>query len=82
MKFPGTKEEFDAWWEGKEDGRWKGVRSHTCPIARFLRHKGVVNASVGCLMWSGNGVLLNILPRWAKEYVYVFDNEFYLPIAF
>lgn len=74
-KFPGTKTEFDTWWGDKEDT--SRARLTSCPIARFIRHKGIDNPHVTSASWYDNPYSLARypLPVWAKRYVREFDES-------
>ena len=77
MKFPGTKKEFDKWWRGKTDDRVDLPRAQTCPIARFLCHKGVQDPRVRITKWSDNDKPDDVydIPVWAQKYVRSFDTK-------
>lgn len=80
MKFPGTKREFDAWWKGKKDNG-RGLRHLSCPIARFLAHKGSEKPRVSGTWYSTEATRLSstrtnlLLPKWARDYVKKFDEK-------
>lgn len=75
MKFPGTKKEFDAWWVGKKD-TYIRYRNESCPIARFLKHKGIEYPKVAFVTWypSAYDGIRFPLPKWVARYVTKFDK--------
>jgi len=72
-----TKKEFRRWWKDRDDNLPRGDRGATCPLARFARVHGLLDAVVGDEFWypTGDSDVKLPLPRWARKLVARFDTQ-------
>ena len=77
-----TEENFNTWWEGKQDlprpgSNYLGPRMRTCPLARFAQAKGLYKAGVShdCLFVAIGTTIP--MPQWARDAMEKFDLLYY-----